>query len=104
MKIFLSPLIKNFDRFRFEKVLETVLVSQHCSIIRKHAKFEPDRTNRTGVMTKNIRSVRRRKKKEERRKKKEERKNFYTHFWLSSKNHNFRTEKKFDMRFSPTPC
>ena len=23
-----------------------------------------------------------------------ERKNFYTHFWLSSKNHNFRTEKK----------
>ena len=46
------------------------MVSKHCSIIRKHAKFEPDRTNRTGVMTKNVRSVRRRKKKE--RKKEEE--------------------------------
>ena len=101
MKIFLSPLIKNFTRpkirFRIEKFLETVLVSKHCSIIGKHAKFEPDRTNRTGVMTKNVRSVRRRKKERRRR-----RKNFYTHFWLSSKNHNFRTGKKFDMRFSPT--
>ena len=45
------------------------MVSKHCSIIRKHAKFEPDRTNRTGVMTKNVRSVKRKKKKEERRKK-----------------------------------
>ena len=47
------------------------MVSKHCSIIRKHAKFEPDRTNRTGVMTKNVRSVRRKKKKERRRRKKE---------------------------------
>ena len=45
------------------------MVSKHCSIIRKQAKFEPDRTNRTGVMTKNVRSVRRKKKKKERKKK-----------------------------------
>ena len=50
--------------------LETVLVSKHCSIIKQHAKFEPDRTNRTGVMTKIIRAL-------------EERKNFFTHFWLN---------------------
>ena len=29
---------------------ETVLVSKDYSIIRKHAKFEQDRTNRTGVI------------------------------------------------------
>ena len=50
------------------------MVSKHCSIIRKHAKFEPDRTNRTGVMTKNVRSVRR--KKEERKKERKKKKEF----------------------------
>ena len=43
------------------KNLETVLVLKHCSKIRQHVKFKPDRTNRTGFMTKNNRSVRRRK-------------------------------------------
>jgi len=87
MKIFISRVIKNYA------VINAVSISQisrngigikHCSIW-QHPQFELERTNRTGVLTKNTGI---------------ERNNFYTHFWPSlKKNHNFRTEKNWTYGF-----